>query len=82
MPLHAINILISYSIQAMGLGKKSSRLTFIRHGVLNIPLMFILDHFFGLFGMICARPLAELIILPGFALTYRNAVKNIPREGT
>ena len=80
VPLHAINILLSYAIQAMGLGKKSGRLTFVRHGLLNIPLMFILDHFFGLFGMICARPLAELMILPFFALTYRKALGRIPKE--
>ena len=82
VPLHAINILFSYAIQAMGLGKKSSRLTFIRHGLLNIPLMFLLDRLFGLFGMICARPLAELLILPFFALTYRKALRKIPGTHT
>lgn len=80
VPLHAINVLFSYTIQAMGLGKKSSRLAFARHGIFNIPLMFVLDHFFGLYGMICARALAELMILPIFATTYLKAVRNIPKE--
>ena len=81
VPLHAINVLFSYAIQGMGLGKKSSFLAFARHGLFNIPLMFVLDHFFGLYGMICARALAELLLLPIFAGTYLRAMRQIPREG-
>ena len=61
--------------------KKSSFLAFARHGLFNIPLMFVLDHFFGLYGMICARALAELLLLPIFAGTYLRAMRQIPREG-
>ena len=80
VPLHAINVLFSYTIQGMGLGKKSSRLAFARHGIFNIPLMFLLDHFFGLYGMICARAVSELLILPLFAGTYFKAAKAIPKD--
>ena len=76
VPFHSINNLISYAIQGMGLGEKSSRLTLLRHGALNIPLMFVLDHFFGLFGMICSRLLAEVIVLPIAAFTYRKALRD------
>ena len=75
-----MNVLISYAIQAMGLGKFASRLTLCRHALLNIPLMFLLDHCFGLFGMICARPLAELLVLPLSAWIYIRSLRQYTAE--
>ena len=80
VPLHAMNILVGYAIQAMGLGHKSSRLTLYRHALLNIPLMFLLDHIFGLFGMISARPVAELLVVPLSAGIYFQALKKVTQE--
>ena len=77
VPFHAMNILLNYTILAMGQGAVASRITFLRHGVLNIPLMFILDHFFGLYGMICSLLAADLIALPFAAVFCAREMRKI-----
>ena len=52
MPLTSVNFLISYTLQAMGKGVQSAALTFSRQGLLNIPLLLLMNALFGLYGMI------------------------------
>lgn len=51
VPFTAVNFLISYTLQAMGKGTQSAILTFSRQGLLNIPLLIIMDRTVGLYGM-------------------------------
>lgn len=53
--------------------------TLLRHSALNIPLMFILDHCFVLFGMICSRLLAEVLVLPIAIFTYHKSLWDAPQ---
>ena len=64
MPLTAVNFLISYTLQAMGKGAQSALLTFSRQGLLNIPLLLLMNWIFGLYGMIWTQLVVEVIMLP------------------
>ena len=64
VPLTAVNFLISYTLQAMGKGLQSAILTFSRQGLLNIPLLIIMDITVGLYGMIWTQLVVEVIMLP------------------
>lgn len=84
VPLTAVNFLISYTLQAMGKGTQSAILTFSRQGLLNIPLLILMDRTVGLYGMIWTQLLVEVIMLPvSFGMymhTWRRLKK--PREKT
>lgn len=64
VPLTSVNFLISYTLQAMGKGAESAVLTFSRQGLLNIPLLIIMNGIFGLYGMIWTQLVVEVIMLP------------------
>ena len=48
----------------MGKGVQSAILTFSRQGLLNIPLLILMDLVFGLYGMIWTQLVVEVIMLP------------------
>ena len=64
VPLTSVNFLISYTLQAMGKGTQSAVLTFSRQGLLNIPLLILMNMTVGLYGMIWTQLLVEVIMLP------------------
>lgn len=64
VPLTSANFLISYTLQAMGKGGASAVLTFSRQGLLNIPLLIIMNLTVGLYGMIWTQLVVEVIMLP------------------
>ena len=64
VPLTSVNFLISYTLQAMGKGVQSATLTFSRQGLLNIPLLVVMNLLFGLYGMIWTQLVVEVIMLP------------------
>ena len=64
VPLTSVNFLISYTLQAMGKGVQSATLTFGRQGLLNIPLLILMNLVVGLYGMIWTQLVVEVIILP------------------
>lgn len=64
VPLTSVNFLISYTLQAMGKGAQSAALTFSRQGLLNIPLLIVMNLIFGLYGMIWTQLAVEVIMLP------------------
>ena len=76
VPLTSVNFLISYTLQAMGKGKESAALTFSRQGLLNIPLLIVMNLTVGLFGMIWTQLAVEVIMLPVslgmYARTFRR----------
>lgn len=60
VPLTVVNFLIAYGLQAMGLGKPSFILSATRLGLLNISITLLLDHYFGMFGVISGQPVMEI----------------------
>lgn len=80
VPLTAVNFLISYTLQAMGMGAQSAILTFSRQGLLNIPLLLLMDALTGLYGMIWVQLIVEVIMLPVSLGMYFTTLRRIRRE--
>lgn len=72
VPFTSINFLISYTLQAMGKGAQSAILTFSRQGLLNVPLLILMNVTIGLYGMIWTQLIVELIMLPVSLGMYRH----------
>ena len=82
VPLTAVNFLISYTLQAMGKGPQSAVLTSCRQGLLNIPLLIVMDATVGLYGMIWTQLIVEVIMLPVSLGMYRSTFRNLPQPRT
>ena len=78
VPLTAVNFLISYTLQAMGKGVQSAVLTACRQGLLNIPLLILMDLTVGLYGMIWTQLVVEVIMLPVSLGMYRSTFRHLP----
>lgn len=76
VPIQAVNALIIYTLQAMGKGGESIVLTLCRQGLLNIPLLLLLNHIFGMYGIIWTQFVVEVIMIPAtlgmYAVTWRK----------
>ena len=79
VPLTSVNFLISYTLQAMGKGAESALLTFSRQGLLNIPLLILMNVLVGLYGMIWTQLAVEVIMLPVSLDMYARTLKKIKR---
>lgn len=77
VPLTSVNFLISYTLQAMGKGVQSAVLTFSRQGLLNIPLLLLMNVFIGLYGMIWTQLVVEVIMLPVSLGMYAHTWKRL-----
>lgn len=79
VPLTSVNALIIYTLQAMGKGVQSTVLTVCRQGLLNIPLLILMNGIFGLYGMIWTQLVIELVMLPAtlgmYTITWRRLKK-------
>ncbi len=64
VPLTSVNALIIYTLQAMGKGVQATILTLCRQGLLNIPLLILMNRIFGLYGMIWTQLVIESLMLP------------------
>lgn len=79
VPLTSVNFLISYTLQAMGKGVQSAILTFSRQGLLNIPLLILMNFIFGLYGMIWTQLVVEVIMLPVSLGMYFHTFRNLQK---
>lgn len=77
VPLTSVNFLISYTLQAMGKGTQSAILTFSRQGLLNIPLLILMNITIGLYGMIWTQLVVEIIMLPVSFAMYLHTMKKL-----
>ena len=82
VPLTSVNFLISYTLQAMGKGAESATLTFSRQGLLNIPLLLLMNAIFGLYGMIWTQLVVEVIMLPVSLGMYFHTFRGLKEGGT
>ncbi len=81
VPLTSVNFLISYTLQAMGKGIQSAVLTACRQGLLNIPLLILMNALVGLYGMIWTQLAVEVIMLPVSLWMYRSTFRRLPAAG-
>lgn len=80
VPLTSVNFLISYTLQAMGKGAASAILTFCRQGLLNIPLLIVMNVWIGLYGMIWTQFAVEVIMLPASFGMYLHTLRQLAAE--
>ena len=70
LPLQAINAQIGYMLQAMGRGLQASALIVCRQGLLNMPMLFLMNRLSGLYGITRAQLITELLVLPLACIIY------------
>ncbi|MBQ3076156.1 MAG: MATE family efflux transporter [Clostridia bacterium] len=62
-PIMFYNLLATFSLQAMGKGPESLLLSGCRQGLVNIPLLFLLNSLFGLYGVVSTQLVADSITM-------------------
>ena len=77
--LFAVFFIYINALQAMGAGKASLILSVCRQLVLYMPLLVIMNHFFGEYGIIWALPIAELLSLLQTIIIYGKIIYD-PRK--
>ncbi len=79
-PFMGINSLMNTTFQAMGRGKESLLLSVCRQGLINIPLLFVMNALFGMYCVIWTQPLADVLSLSVAFPLYRNLMGRLRRE--
>lgn len=70
MPLMAISYPLIVQFQAMGKAKQSLIASILRKGVLDIPLLFIMDSLYPLYGCMWVQPIVDSISLAAALYMY------------
>ncbi|MEG2259840.1 MAG: MATE family efflux transporter, partial [Oscillospiraceae bacterium] len=78
----SINMLMISVFQATGQGRGALVLAVIRKAVLEIPLLFLLDRLFPLYGIVWVQTIVELLVLPVSLLLYRHFIDGLPHAGS
>lgn len=71
MPMMAFCYPMIIQFQAMGLAKESTICSILRKGVLDIPLLFLMDYLFPLYGCMWVQPIVDTISLVVALYLYR-----------
>ena len=80
VPFMLFNLHISFSFQAMGMGKQSLILSSLRQGVVNIPLLFIMNAIFKLDGIVWTQLISDIITGIVSYAVYRTSMNKLMRE--
>ncbi len=73
-PLTVCNFHICYTLQAMGKGTASLVLSACRQGVFNIPLLFLMNCWFGLYGIVWTQLIADTLTVILSLFIYRRTL--------
>ena len=79
-PFMIANFQKIYCLQAMGKGKESLVLGVLRQGLLAIPIIFIMNHLFQLYGIVSAQLISDGITFIFSTLIYRSVYKKLMGE--
>lgn len=69
-----------YGLQAMRKGKESLLLGVLRQGVFAIPLLFVLNHFFGLYGVIASQLVSDSLTFVCAYFVYGSVCRRIQKK--
>jgi len=69
-----------YCLQAMGKGKESLILGIFRQGLFAIPILLVLNHFFGLYGVVSAQLISDGLTFIFSTVIYRKVYNNLQKE--
>ena len=73
VPMMIFNVQISFTFQAMGMGKQSLILSSLRQGLVNIPLLFVMNAAFGLYGIVWTQIISDVITMIISYIVYRRS---------
>ena len=76
-PLMFYNLLATFSLQAMGKGPESLILSICRQGLVNIPLLFLMNHLFGLYGVVSTQLVADALTLIISTVLLKSVLKKM-----
>lgn len=79
-PFMIANFQKIYCLQAMGKGKESLILGIFRQGLFAIPIIFIMNHLFQLYGLISAQLISDGITFIFSTLIYRKVYNELLKE--
>ncbi|MBR4288593.1 MAG: MATE family efflux transporter [Clostridia bacterium] len=79
-PLMIYNIQATFSLQAMGKGPESLFHSVCRQGLVNIPLLFLLNRLFGLYGVVSTQLVADSITMIISTVLLHKVMKDLKKE--
>lgn len=79
VPLMITNFQLSFTFQAMGKGKESLILSSLRQGLVNIPLLFLMNHLFALDGIVWTQLISDAITTVISFMVYHHTYKSLSR---
>ena len=82
VPLMILNFQMNFTFQAMGMGKQSLILSSMRQGIVNIPLLFVMNHFFGLYGIVWTQLISDAITTSISIILYRRTYLRLTKQAT
>ena len=69
-PLMFMNFFTVYTFQGFGRGERALFLGIMRWAVFNIPMLFILNHFIGMYGIVWSQVTADILTVTLSAFVY------------
>lgn len=80
MPFMAFCYPMTIQFQAMGKVKEALIISILRKGVLDVPLLFLMDGIFPLYGCMWVQPIVDCISLIAASILYRHMMKGENHE--
>ncbi len=81
-PLMAGCVMIISVFQATGEGGKAMFLSFFRKGVVDVPLMFLLNSIFPIYGLIMVQPIVDAAAMTISFFMYSRFIKTLRSKDT
>ena len=75
-----LSFIYVHFFQAVGQGGRALELIVLRWALVNIPMLFLLNALFGLYGIVWAQLVSDVIVASVSALVYRNFRKRTVPE--
>ena len=82
VPLMITNFQLSFTFQAMGMGKESLLLSSLRQGLINIPMLFLMKYLFGLYGIVWTQLISDILTTVISFIVYARAYKKLNSEAS
>ena len=77
VPLMIVNFQMAFTFQAMGMGKESLLLSSLRQGLVNIPLLLLMNRLFAVNGIAWTQLLSDTITTAISFVIYFHAYKKL-----
>ena len=77
VPLMIVNFQMAFTFQAMGMGKESLLLSSLRQGLVNIPLLLLMNRLFAVNGIAWTQLLSDTITTAISFIIYFRAYKKL-----